>query len=97
MAKAYIVGQINITNMDEYKKYAEKVFDIVTSFGGKYLVRGGNVDILEGQPSGNRNVIIEFEDKSKALSFYNSEEYQKIIKYRTDNSNGYITIVDGLA
>ena len=60
-------------------------------------VRGGNVDILEGQPSGNRNVIIEFEDKSKALSFYNSEEYQKIIKYRTDNSNGYITIVDGLA
>ena len=61
------------------------------------LVRGGNVDILEGQPSGNRNVIIEFEDKSKALSFYNSEEYQKIIKFRTDNSNGYITIVDGLA
>ena len=37
MAKAYIVGQINITNMEEYKKYAEKVFDIVTSFGGKYL------------------------------------------------------------
>ena len=45
MTKAYIVGQINITNMEEYKKYAEKVFDIVTSFGGKYLVRGGNVDI----------------------------------------------------
>jgi uncharacterized protein (DUF1330 family) len=83
--------------MDDYKKYAEKVFDIVTSFGGKYLVRGGDVDILEGQPSGNRNVIIEFEDKAKALSFYNSEEYQKIIKHRTDNSNGYITIVDGLA
>ena len=76
MTKAYIVGQINITNMEEYKKYAEKVFDIVTSFGGKYLVRGGNVDILEGQ-HGNRNVIIEFHDKSKALSFYNSEEYQK--------------------
>ena len=97
MTKAYIVGQINITTMEEYKKYAEKVFDIVTSFGGKYLVRGGNVDILEGQPSGNRNVIIEFHDKSKALSFYNSEEYQKIIKFRTDNSDGYITIVDGLA
>ena len=52
---------------------------------------------FRGQPSGNRNVIIEFDDKSKALSFYNSEEYQKIIKFRTDNSDGYITIVDGLA
>ena len=53
MKKGYIIGQITITDPEKYRKYASSTQEIVQKFGGKYLVRGGEQDVKEGNPSGN--------------------------------------------
>ena len=95
MKKGYIIGQITITDPEKYRKYASSTQEIVQKFGGKYLVRGGEQDIKEGNPSGNRDVVVEFESLERAKEFYNSEEYKEIIDIRKENSEGYIMLVEG--
>ena len=94
--KSYIVGQITVTNSEEYLKYQSKVANIVTEYGGKYLVRGGSPSQIEGVSHGNRFVIIEFPGKKEALLWYNSDAYQKILPYRKNNSEGDLVLVDGI-
>ena len=95
MKKGYIIGQITITDLEKYKKYASSTQAIVQKFGGKYLIRGGEQDVKEGNPSGNRDVVVEFESLARAKEFYNSEEYNEIIDIRKENSQGYIMLVEG--
>ena len=95
MKKGYIIGQITITDLEKYKKYASSTQAIVQKFGGKYLIRGGEQDVKEGNPSGNRDVVVEFESLARAKEFYNSEEYREIIDIRKENSDGYIILVEG--
>ena len=65
MLKGYVIGQINILDIDMYKKYAEKVPKIIENYDGKYLIRGGQVTQLDGETNGSRNVVIEFESVKK--------------------------------
>ncbi len=95
MKKGYIIGEITITNPDQYKDYVSKVTEVVKEFGGQYLVRGGQQTILEGTPKGNRNVVIEFKTFENAKKWYYSEKYKKIINLRTDNSQGTLLLVEG--
>ena len=53
------------------------------------------MEIKEGNPSGNRDVVVEFESLARAKEFYNSEEYKEIIDIRKENSEGYIILVEG--
>ena len=95
MKKGYIIGQITITNPKKYQRYASETEKIIKKFGGRYLIRGGNQIISEGNPQGNRDVVVEFETLEKAKEFYESEEYAKIIDIRKENSTGYILLVEG--
>ena len=95
MKKGYIIGQITITNPKKYQRYASETENIIKKFGGRYLIRGGNQIIAEGDPQGNRDVVIEFDTLEKAKEFYESEEYAKIIDIRKENSTGYILMVEG--
>ena len=60
MAKAYILGNNTILNKDGYGEYAKKVPETVKAHGGKFLARGGDTVVLDGDPTGNRNVIMNF-------------------------------------
>lgn len=95
MSKAYLVGQITVTNPQAYAVYSAQVPYTIDTFGGKYLVRGGHTTQLEGQAQGERNVVIEFPSREMALAWYHSEAYQAIIQHRTDNSTGTLALVDG--
>ena len=95
MKKGYLVGQITITDPKKYQKYARETENIIKSFGGRYLIRGGHQIIAEGTPQGNRDVVVEFDTLEKARQFYESEEYAKIIDIRKENSTGYILMVEG--
>ena len=96
MLKGYVIGQINILDIETYKKYAEKVPKIIENYDGKYLIRGGQVTHLDGDTNGLRNVVIEFESVKRAKSFYCSKEYQSIIDLRIKSSEGYLIIVEGI-
>lgn len=96
MVKAYVIGQNSIKNMKGYKEYAEQVPETLKKYGGKFLSRGGETIILDGIPSGKRNVIIEFSDMESAKNWYYSDEYQTIVSGRTDNAKGYLIIAKGI-
>ena len=93
---AYIIGQINITDAETFKIYSEKVAPTVHQYGGRYLVRGGTVEKLEGNFSGSRIVVIEFESADAVKRWYNSEEYVPLIKIRQQASDGDLLMVDGV-
>ena len=95
MSKAYLVGQITVTNPQAYAAYSAQVPHTIAAFGGKYLVRGGLATQMEGQAQGERNVVIEFPSREIAEAWYHSEAYQAIIAHRTQNSTGALVLVDG--
>lgn len=95
MSKAYLVGQITVTNPEAYGVYSAQVPQTIAAFGGKYLVRGGQATQLEGQAQGERNVVIEFPSREIAEAWYNGEAYQRILPYRLNNSTGALVLVDG--
>ena len=97
MTKAYLIGQITITNPEAYALYASQVPETIAAFGGKYLVRGGHATQLEGQPQGERNVVIEFPSRERAEAWYASDAYQSIINHRLNNATGSLAVVNGYA
>ena len=91
----YAITQIEVTNPEDYKQYLAKVTDIVTKFGGEYLVRGGEYKVMEGKSPYSRNVLIKFPTYEKALEWYNSEEYKPVKQIRLENSKSNQIILKG--
>ena len=88
----FAIFNIDIKRPEEYKEYVKKVKQIAESYGGEYIVRGGENTIVEGSWAYPRTVVIKFPSYEKALEWYNSEEYKPIKQIRLDNSvaNGII-------
>ena len=93
---AYVLAQLDVHNPTDFEAYREKVAPLIEAFGGRYLVRGGEVTSLEGELSAPRLVIIEFENRAAAERWYHSEEYQQILPLRLNNADGSAVIVDGI-
>ena len=93
--KAYIIAHIETKNLEAMKQYREKVFDIVSNHGGKYLVRGGEMESLEGDFFKHRLVIIEFPNLNSAKGFYESVEYQPLLTLRIESGISNTALVEG--
>ena len=97
MTKAYVIAHLTLTNPDRFmSEYMSKVGAVVEAFGGKYLVRGGEISYQEGESLGDRTVVIEFPSRDAAHAWGSSEQYQAIVKARTENSTGPVIIIDGV-
>jgi uncharacterized protein (DUF1330 family) len=94
--KAFVIATETIRDETIFATYREKVLPTIEQFGGKFLARGGNIRILEGEWPHRRLVIIEFPSRDAAAQWYNSVEYQKIISLRHNSSLGNLVIVDGM-
>lgn len=95
MTKAYLVGNITVTNPEGYAQYQKDVPQTISDFGGRYLVRGGAATQIEGESQGGRNVVLEFPSREQAEAWYNSDAYQAILPHRKNNSTGNLILVDG--
>ena len=94
---AYIVGRVKVNNAEAYAKYREGASAAVAAYDGKYIVRGGNNELLEGDDDGkDRIVVIEFPSYEKAQAWYNSSEYAKVIAIRHDNADSQMVVVEGV-
>jgi uncharacterized protein (DUF1330 family) len=94
MAKAYWIARVDVNNEDGFKPYAAANAAIFKKFGGRYVVRGGKFDGMEGS-SRSRNVVIEFPDYATAVACYRSPEYQANIKVRQPHSAVDLIIIEG--
>ena len=91
---AYIIARIDVTNLEAYKEYASQTVAIAESFGGKFLVKAGAFEQIEGSGP-DRHVVIEMPDVATAKDFYNSDVYQAILPIALKNSNRDLVIVEG--
>ena len=94
MAKGYWVARVDVNDEQGFKPYAEANAAIFKKFGGRYVVRGGKFDGMEGT-SRSRNVVIEFADYATAMACYRSPEYQANIKVRQLHAITDLIIVEG--
>jgi uncharacterized protein (DUF1330 family) len=86
---------INITDPDKYKKYSDLAGVANQIHGGKFLVRGGNPEVLEGKVPFARIVVNQFDTREQAKGFYNSVEYQKARDERIGAADFNMVVVDG--
>ena len=91
----YIVADIEITDQDEYQRYARQTLATIEKYDGKFLVRGGQPETLEGDRSPKRIVIIEFPNVEQARAWYDSPEYAAIKGIRQAAAISHIMILHG--
>ncbi len=93
---AYIVADIEITDPEEYQTYAKQVPPTLQQYGGKFLVRGGQPETLEGDWNTKRIVILEFPSIEQAKTWYESPEYSSIAGIRHHSANSRFVLVHGV-
>jgi uncharacterized protein (DUF1330 family) len=94
MPKGYWIGRVEVKSEEGYKPYAMGNQAIFKKFGGRYVIRAGKYECVEGEAR-SRNVVIEFPDYATALACYNSPEYQQNMKLRLPHSTADIVVVEG--
>lgn len=93
----YLVCMVRVDDPETYKLYTAHTPGIIAKHGGKFLVRGGDVETIEGGEFKDRLVVLEFPSREAVKTFYASPEYQKIKKHRTDSSEATFLLADGVA
>lgn len=94
--KAFIIADVTVTDPALYEEYKKLTPGSIEPFGGKFIVRGGNTETLEGDWKPGRFVIIEFPSVERAKAWWNSEPYQKARAIRRAASAGKILLVEGV-
>lgn len=93
---AYLYADVEITDDGAYETYRRQVPALITAHGGRYLVRGGAVEVLEGDRQPRRQVILEFPDMAALKAFYCSPEYKTLIALRQGASTGNLIAIEGV-
>ena len=93
----YVIAIIDVTNAEAYQEYAQRVPATIAKYGGRYLMRGGKMELAEGEWPGARTVIVEFPSLERARQWYDSPEYRPVRQIRQENSRGRIAFFEGVA
>jgi uncharacterized protein (DUF1330 family) len=94
---AYIIARVEVTDWTRYREYTKATPEVIAQYGGKFIVRGGDIVTLEGEAENRRLVIIEFPTLKQAQEFYDSPEYTKVKQLRIGASSGQFIAVEGAA
>ena len=92
---AYVVVQESVRDETMFDAYRKEVLSTIAAHGGRFIVRGGALTVLEGEWPMPRLVILEFPTRAAAEAWYRSPAYQKILPLRLKSSTGNLVIVDG--
>ena len=93
---AYMIARINVNDMEQYQQYIKLSPATIEKYGGKFIVRGGDVVTLEGEEETQRVVVLEFDSVEQIQTWYNSPEYQEAIKAREGAASAQFIVVNGV-
>jgi uncharacterized protein (DUF1330 family) len=93
---AYIVVDIDVHDAPALEEYRRRVPATVEKYGGRFIVRGGQFQVLEGGWQPKRLVLVEFPSSEQARRWYDSEEYRPLKAMRLKASTGNLILVDGV-
>ena len=93
---AYLIVDNEVTDQAGFNEYIEKIPNVITSHGGKYLVRGGATQLVEGPRTPHRVVVAEFESMEQVQGMVSSPEYVELSKIRERSTVTTTIIVEGV-
>lgn len=93
---AYVIADVTIKDPERYQDYVRQVPATLEPYGGRFLVRGGTVEVAEGDWRPQRLVIIEFPSFEQARAWYDSPQYMPVKRLRWETSEGRILLADGV-
>ena len=94
--RAFMIFQENLHDREKFEAYRKVVMPTLAPFSGKFVVRGGQATIIEGDWPFERTVILEFPSRADAEGWYNSPAYQAILPLRLASMTCNAIIVDGV-
>lgn len=92
---AYVIAELEVTDPAGFEEYRQQVAPTIEQYGGRYLVRGGRVESLEGGWEPKRLVVVEFESLERAKQWYDSSEYREPMALRQRTANCRVILVEG--
>jgi uncharacterized protein (DUF1330 family) len=93
---AYIIVDVDVQNEEGYEEYKKLTPATIAAYNGKFIVRGGRVDQIEGEWEPGRIVVLEFPSRERALEWWSSAEYEKAKPIRHRNASTNMILVDGI-
>jgi uncharacterized protein (DUF1330 family) len=95
MGKGYVLAEVEVTDPATYQRYRDQVLATVQAYGGRFLVRGGDPERLEGDRDAARFVLLEFDSRAAAEAWYRSQQYQDILPLRLRAANSHLFLLSG--
>jgi len=92
----YLIATIDVTDPAAYERYRAQVPATIERYGGRFLVRGGAIEALEGEVIPKRVVVVEFPDQERARTWWDSPEYAPLKALRKSASRGDLYFVAGV-
>jgi uncharacterized protein (DUF1330 family) len=92
----YVIVQVEVEDATRYERYKQLAQDSVAAYGGRYIVRGGTVETLEGSWRPSRLVVLEFPSVAAARRWWNSQEYEEGKALRQACASTEMVLVEGL-
>ena len=94
---AYVIVDVEVHDPEAYRAYQQAVPGTLEQFHGRFLVRGGAVETLEGSWTPKRAVVLEFPSGERARAWYHSAEYQAILPIRKQHATtNFLCVVAGV-
>jgi uncharacterized protein (DUF1330 family) len=93
---AYLIVDIEITDADAFAEYRRLVPPFIAAHGGRYVARGGAVEVLEGTWQPHRAVILEFPDMASLKAFHEDPAYQPLRALRERSTRSNLVAIEGL-
>lgn len=94
---AYVIVDVEVLDSEAYKAYTAAVPATLAPFGGRFIVRGGRSETLEGNWNPSRIVVLEFPSFDAAKGWHASPEYQAIVPLRLRHARtNFLTVVEGV-
>jgi uncharacterized protein (DUF1330 family) len=93
---AYVIAAIEVTNPEAFAEYRDQAGATVARYGGRYLVRGGNLQFLEGDWQPARLTVVEFDSVEQARAWWFSPEYEALKPVRQRGSTADFVLVEGV-
>ena len=92
----YAIAQLRIHDQAPYERYVAGFMPVLRQYGGRLVVADGAPEVAEGEWTGNRVVVLAFDDRDAFHTWINSPEYQEIVKDRWAAAETTILLVRGV-
>jgi uncharacterized protein (DUF1330 family) len=91
----YLISDVTPRNAEAFEAYRTRAAASIARHGGTYLVRGGEIDVLEGGWTPHAIVVVEFPDRAAAQAWYRSPDYAEALAVRDDALERNLILVEG--